>query len=460
MNINVGISMGILIKVFWPVLKPGVQRSYVKQKEIRKLPLNDIQKIQWNRLKDLLEFVYNSSVFYHDTFESVGLKPGDITSYEDFKLLPIIDKKILKNNYERIITTGTKKKDYTIARSGGTTGQPFSFLVDNKGEYTSTNATFLLNKEGIGISPYAKTNELLIKAKPPHEIKNFHEVNKRGVPHRLKYYFLSEIFGIKSLDINQENLKMIESIIKEYEIEVICGYSSNIFYLAKLCKMNNVNLNVNYVIPIAEGLSKQQRNFISDMFHCRLYMDYGASECMRMGFECSQLTGYHMDLYNYYFEYLDDSGRVCKPGENANIVVTNLNNRVFPLVRYRIGDQCTVSEKTCSCGNNYPLVSQITGRESDVIRISSNEEISLLTFRSFFGTLDDDIVQYQIIVDQKAKEIRIKMIPTKNCRPEVFTGIKEKLLDVTHHSMNIEIEFVDEIPFDTNGKTKPLIIRS
>jgi phenylacetate-CoA ligase len=181
---------------------------------------------------------------------------------------------------------------------------------------------------------------------------------------------------------------------------------------------------------------------------------------MRMGFECSQHTGYHMDLYNYYFEYLDDNGKVCKPGENANIVVTNLNNRVFPLVRYRIGDQCIVSEKKCSCGNNYPLVAQITGRESDVIKISSDEEISLLAFRSFFGTLDQYIIQYQIIVDEKSKEIIIKIIPTKHYRPEVFEEIKEKLLEITNHSREIKLEFVEKIPFDENGKTKPLIIKS
>jgi len=452
--------MSVLIKMLWPIFKPEIHRSYLKQKEIRKLSLIEIQKIQWNRLKELLEYVYNSSVFYHENFKSVGLKPEDIKSYEDFELLPIVNKKILKNNYNRIITKGTGKKDYTIAHTGGTTGEPFAFLLDNKREHPSNNAAFLLNKEGIGISPYEKTNELLIKVKPTHEIKNLYKMNKGRIPHRLKYYFFSEIFGIKSLDIKKENVNKIESIIKDYNIEVICGYSSNIFYLAKLCQFHKINLNIKYVIPIAEGLSKQQRNFISNTFNCRVYMDYGASECMRMGFECNQHIGYHMDLYNYYFEYLDDNGKLCKPGENANIIVTNLNNYVFPLVRYRIGDQCVISDKKCSCGNNYPLVSQITGRESDIIRTSSNDEISLLSLRSFFGFLNEYIIQYQFIVDEKAKEIIINIIPTQDCKQEVFMNIKEKLLDIINHSMNIKIEFVEEIPFDKNGKTKSLIIKS
>jgi phenylacetate-CoA ligase len=452
--------MSILIKLIWPIVKSDIHLSYKKQKEIRKLPLIDIQKIQWDRLKELLEYAYDSSIFYHDTFESIGLKPENIKSYEDFIKLPVNNKKTLKNNYKKITTTGTKPKDYTIAHTGGTTGEPFSILIDNKREHPATNAAFLLNKESIGISPSEKTNELLIKSKPTHEIKNLNHINKIGIPHRLRYHLSSEIFGLKSLDIKDENINSIKSIIQNNDIEVICGYSLNIFSLAKLCKTHNISLNLKCIIPIAEGLTKQQREFISKIFNCPVYMDYGASECMRMGFECNQHNGYHMDLYNYYFEYLDDTGRPCRPGENANIIVTNLNNYIFPLIRYRIGDQCIISEKKCSCGNNYPLISQITGRDSEIIRTSTNDEISLLSFRTFFGSLDEEIIQYQIIVDEKAKEITIKIVPTKSYKPERIAEIREKLLEIINHAMHIKIELVEGIPFDKNGKTKSLIITS
>lgn len=449
----------IITKLLCKIFEPEIYRSYLKQKEIRKLPLDEIQKIQWNRLKELLEFVYKSSDFYHDTFVSVDLGPDDIKSYEDFARLPIVTKKTLKINYKRLIAKGTSKKNYTISRSGGTTGEPFSFLIDNKREHPSTTAAFLLNKESIGISPFEKINELMIKTKPVNEIKNLYSIDKKSLLHKLKYYFLSETFGIKSLDIKKENINIIQSIIEKNSIEIIYGFSLNIFYLAKLCKMHNIKLNIKYVIPIAEGLSEQQKKFISDTFNCRLYMDYGASECMRMGFECNQHIGYHMDLYNYYFEYLDDSGNICKPNENANIIVTNLNNYIFPLIRYRIGDQCILSKQKCSCGNNYPLVSHIIGRDSDIIRTPLNDEISLLSIRSLFGSLDEYIIQYQIIVDEKSKEITIKIVPTQSYKPEIITGIKEKLLEIINYSMGIKIETVEEIPFDKTGKTKSLIIK-
>lgn len=451
--------MSILTKLLCKIFEPEIYGNYLKQKEIRKLPLNEIQKIQWNRLKELLEYIYTSSVFYSDNFKSVNLKPQNINSYEDFLRLPIVNKKILKKNYDRIISKGSRKEDYTKSYTAGSTGEPFSFLLDNKRENPSTSASFLLNKESIGINPFKKTNELMIKAEPINEIKNLYQPNKRVLVHGLKYYFISETFGIKSLDIKKENINVIKSIIENNNIEVIYGYSSNIFYLAKLFKMHNIDVNIKYAIPIAEGLIKQQKNFITDTFNCRLYMDYGASECMRMGFECNQHDGYHMDIYNYFFEYLDDNDEPCKTGENSNIIVTNLNNYIFPLVRYYIGDQCILSNEKCSCGINYPLVSQITGRESDIIKTPLNDEISLSNFAAFLEYLDEYIIQYQFIVDEKAKEIILKIIPTQKFKQETIGEIKRKILELINHSMNIKIELVEKIPFEKHGKTKSLIIK-
>lgn len=451
--------MTIITKLICKIFRPEIYGSYLKQKEIRTLPLDEIQKIQWYRLKELLEYIYNSSVFYHDTFKSVGLKPEDIKSYEDFATLPIVNKKILNKNYKEIIAKGTRKKEYTISYTSGSTGEPFSFLLDNIREQPSTSASFLLNEESIGINPFKKTNELMIKAEPINEIKDLYQPNKRGFVYGLKYYFFSETFGIKSLDIKKENIKAIESIIKNNNIVVLYGYSSNIFYLAKLFKMHDIDVDLKYVIPIAEGLLTQQKNFISDTFHCRLYKDYGASECMRMGFECNQHKGYHMDIYNYYFEYLNHNNEPSMPGENTNIIVTNLNNYIFPLVRYRIGDLCVLSNEKCSCGINYPLISQITGREPDIIKTPLNDEISLQDFTIFLEYLVEYIIQYQIIIDKKTKEIIIKIIPTQGYKPEIIMEMKEKLLEIIKHSMDIKIELVEEIPFDKNGKTKEIIIK-
>jgi len=441
------------------MFKSEIYQSYLKQKEIRKLSIDEIQKIQWNRLKELLEYVYNCSEFYREIFNSLNIKPQDIKSYDDFVKLPIVNKKFLKDNYDKIKVKTASDKDYVVSYTSGSTGEPFSFLLDKKREEPQTFAAFMLNKENIGINPFKKYNELMIKAQPINEILDLYKPKKRGITNRLKYSVISETFGISSPNIKKENVLAINSIIKNYDIKTIYGYSSNIFYLAKLFDMQNIELNLKYVITIAEGLLKQQKKFISDTFKCPVYMDYGASECMRMGFECSKHDGYHMDIYNYYFEYLDDNYQPCKPGENANIVVTNLNNYIFPLVRYHIGDQCIAPNENSSCDLNYPVVSKITGRKSDIIKTPLNDEISLSNFAVFFEYLHEKITQYQLIVDEKARQIIIKIVPTQKFEQELVKEIKDQILKLISNSMNIKIELVEKIPFEKHGKTKTLIFK-
>jgi phenylacetate-coenzyme A ligase PaaK-like adenylate-forming protein len=452
--------MSFSAKLIWRLMKPKIFQSYTQQQKIRKLPLEEIKKIQWDRLKNLITYVNKNSIFYHEEFKKINFDINNFKSYDDFRKIPIIDKNILKKNYDTIIPKGISKKDYVISYTSGSTGEPFSFLLDKKQEPPKTFAAFMLNKENVGINPFKKQNEIMIKAEPVNKIKKIENNKKNSIPNLIRSHFFSETFGIKSLDIKKENIDWIYTTIKKRNILGIYGYSSNVFNLAKLFNENNLKIKLNYVILIAEGILKQQKEFISNIFNCPVYSDYGASECMRMGFECkNQNYGYHMDIYNYYLEFLNDQGNPAKIGENADVVVTNLNNHIFPLIRYKIGDRCIISNKKCPCDINYPLISKIIGRKSEVIKTPENNEISLSNFAVLFEYLYEQIIQYQIIVDYKNNTIKIKLIPTKKFDITQKNHIKNQILDLLNHSMNVDIEIVTQIELDKTGKTKTIIIK-
>jgi len=452
--------MSFSAKLIWRLMKPKIYQSYIQQKKIRKLPIEEIKKIQWDRLINLLNYVDKNSIFYHEEFKNINFDINDFKSYTDFRKIPIIDKNTLKKNYDKIISRGSLKQDYVVSYTSGSTGEPFSFLLDKKRETSKTFAAFMLNKENVGINPFKKQNEIMIKAEPVNEIKKIENNKKNSLPNLLRSRFFSETFGIRSLDIKKENMDWIYTNMKKRKIIGIYGYSSNVFSLATLFNENNLKINLNYVILIAEGILKQQKEFISNTFSCPVYSDYGASECMRMGFECkNQNYGYHMDIYNYYLEFLDDQGNPAKIGENADIVVTNLNNYIFPLIRYKIGDRCIISNIKCTCDINYPLISKIIGRKSEVIKTPENNEISLSNFAVLFEYLYEQIIQYQIIVDYKNNTIKIKLIPTKKFDITQKNHIKNQILDLLNHSMNVDIEIVTQIELDKTGKTKTIIIK-
>jgi len=166
--------MSFIITNFWKFFRRKYYKSYITQKKIRKLPLDEIKKIQWKRLKDLLNYVYNNNEFYKDYFGSVNLVPDDIKTPSDMLKLPITEKKDYIKNFNKIVAKNIKmKEDYNVATTSGSTGEPFKHYVDLKKEQVNTEMAFILSMESIGIKPFEKNNELEILFRPYKEITDF-----------------------------------------------------------------------------------------------------------------------------------------------------------------------------------------------------------------------------------------------------------------------------------------------
>ena len=149
--------MRIIHENYWKFFKDNCLQ---KQRRIRKLPLDEIKKIQWKRLKNLLDYIYSHNEFYRDFFESSNLKPSDIKSPEDLLRLPTTEKKVYRENFNKIVSKDIDENSYGISSTSGSTGEPFKFYTDTKRQGPNTYAAFVLNKEGMGVKPFKKINEL------------------------------------------------------------------------------------------------------------------------------------------------------------------------------------------------------------------------------------------------------------------------------------------------------------
>jgi len=72
--------------------------------------------------------------------------------------------------------------------------------------------------------------------------------------------------------------------------------------------------------------------------------------------------------------------------ENGDIIVTNLASLSFPIIRYRLGDQVTVSDERCSCGRAHPVIADIMGRRGAAV-VGHTTRYPALTFYYVFKNL-------------------------------------------------------------------------
>jgi phenylacetate-CoA ligase len=61
----------------------------------------------------------------------------------------------------------------------------------------------------------------------------------------------------------------------------------------------------------------------------------------------------HVISENVIVEVVDESGQAVI-GKEGDILISDLNNRVMPFIRYRIGDRGRILASQCSCGRIGP----------------------------------------------------------------------------------------------------------
>jgi phenylacetate-CoA ligase len=204
------------------------------------------------------------------------------------------------------------------------------------------------------------------------------------------------------------------------------------------------------VFTSSELLDEQQRKIIENYFSCRLYDIYGSVEFKEIAFECSQRKGYHINVDFFYVEFIKN-GKYAAPEEDAEILVTSLQAKAMPLLRYRIGDIVRVSGKKCSCGCNFPLITLVCGRQGDYLSFRDKKIPYYEINRTLRESLQDTIYKFQFIQMTQNKVI-VKLIVNDKYSDSVESRLKENLKKQIGMDIEISVRLEEEIDNQRNGK--------
>ena len=115
-----------------------------------------------------------------------------------------------------------------------------------------------------------------------------------------------------------------------------------------------------------EFLAPGTRVDLERTFDCPVLNEYGASECMSIAFGCRE-GWLHVNADWVMLEPVDADHRPTPPGETSHtVLLTNLANRIQPVIRYDLGDAVIANPEPCRCGNPLPAI-RVEGRREDVI---------------------------------------------------------------------------------------------
>jgi phenylacetate-CoA ligase len=89
-----------------------------------------LERYQLERLQKMIHYCYDNVPYYTDLFNRLGLKHNDFQTLQDLRKIPVLDKHIVKANYEKLIAKNIPKVFCKTAHTSGTTGMPSTFLRD------------------------------------------------------------------------------------------------------------------------------------------------------------------------------------------------------------------------------------------------------------------------------------------------------------------------------------------
>src|SRR5439155_12732952 len=126
------------------------------------------------------------------------------------------------------------------------------------------------------------------------------------------------------------------------------------------------------VTSSGDVLTASDRAAIEAAFGVKVYDYYCCTEASYLAWECDAHQGLHLNADFNIVESVDANNQPVPDGQRgAKILVTNLGNRVMPLIRYEISDQIEIMPggQPCRCGCALPRIRTVAGRVEQVISL-------------------------------------------------------------------------------------------
>jgi phenylacetate-CoA ligase len=396
-----------------------------------------LQKIQTDKLKSLVKHAWGSSPFYRRKFEEAKVTPDQIQSLEDIAKLPFVTKEDLRKNQETSPPWGDAltlppEDCQRIHLTSGTTGKPLRIL-DTAEDWAKFCHIYARNLYAYGIR---KTD----MAMPAFSFGPW-------IGFWAGYYACQEIGCLLFASGGMKTEQRIDALLT-YPITVLGCTPSYALHMADLAAKQNIHFARQAKVRISWHTGEPGaaipgvKEKIEEAYGCKSFDFLGSTEIGPWGFNCEFQSGItHVNEDWAYPEVLDlETDRPVGPGGTGELVLTNLERKANPFLRYRSKDIVRVADRKCPCGRTlFSLEGSVLSRLDDMKKIrgiivypSKIEEL----VRGF-----KEVEEFQILFKriEGLDEIIVRIEPVPAMAPSSNPALKEKVSKELHLGLGIRV---------------------
>lgn len=352
---------------------------------------------------------------------------------------PVMSKLDFINNYEAVRSPQYKGAKLHVSSTSGSTGTPFKVLQDA----AKRNRVLAELQYWGGESGY-KSHEKMLFYRACHKVSFWSS-------------FWSNVYQPNIASLSPDRMDLFYRLQSKRDVRGILAYASTLDNLLKhwTGKGYEGNDKIRAVFAGSEILTDETRALAKRFWpKANIVSRYSNMENGILGQDDGTPGEFTLNWASYYFEILKfDSDEPAADGELGRIVITDMYNKAFPIIRYDNGDVGAMVRQEGS----WPKLVNLGGRKVDMIFSTSGHVCSPHMVTNIMWGVGGGVRQWQFI-QETPKDYLIKY--TASAPEEARKALEEKcgmMRQFLGGDAIIRLENVDEIPVLRSGKRKPIV---
>lgn len=386
---------------------------------------------QKNKCFEIAKHHYKNSSTYSELV-------GDVFP-DNWSDLPVCSKSNFQGDFLSALSLSDKSNKLYLGKTSGSTGTPFKFAKDYLTQarvwaykkyffqlygidFNSLEARFYRMPKDFKGRTIQKTKDLLLRRKR---------------------------FPVN--DMSEETFNKWIAIFQLHPFEYIYGYSSAIALFSKYLLASNIVLSdicptLKVTIVTSETCLPEDKVVIQKATGLPVVNEYGTADVGLIGYECAK-GNIHLAEENVFVETND----------KGEILVTDLFNKAFPFIKFKLGDVSDIQEDQCGCGINHRYIKSVQGRVNDFILLENGKEISGY---SYFQNTRPVLETIKGLTEYKIRQTALDTIEfdvvtlLDKIDDKTLLKLKETSRKQLPEYMNIKINKLNKIKRNGSGKLK------
>jgi len=396
----------------------------------------EIRELQLRRLRETVKYAFTHCEYYRKSWSTLP----SIGSPVDMAQIPLLSKQTVRDHFAELCSDEYAPQSLIMTKTGGSTGRALELCFDGRCQEWR-NAAALRSDGWAGWRPGMLVAALWGTPPVPRTIKE-----------RIRNILHDRLFFLDTMRLDGHSMGEFAKELLRRRPGGLFGHAHSLFVFARFLEEQRIKVpRMQAIIATSMMLLDVERDVITRVFDCTVTNRYGCEEVGLIACQCGKDSGLHVNAEHVYVEILRPDGAPAVPGEEGQIVVTDLINKGMPLIRYAIEDMAIWSNRTCECGRQLPLIERIVGRVADFLKHRNGGLVAGVSLVEKTLTAIQGLDQLQIVQTSLAR-FELNIVATSN-----FTfSAEQELVGVLRNVFGADIDIVlnrlERIPQERNSK--------